>query len=221
MFEKKIFFKKIISTIFLITSLSIFSQKPDNFNSPIYDTFLLLSGKKLILNDYLLDKNKGYLYFKKKKNKVDSIHLDMIFSMVNYKGEETIFYESMLIDNFIITQEQMKNLIKGSYLAYKDIKPFFILSTGFLVGLSSFYSSIFFFGTPFYSLILPCTYTFFKSIPISEKKIKLKYPNSNNFFIIGYTETLIEEKIRYSIIGNSIGIITGILSVFIISQISK
>ncbi len=90
---------------------------------------------------YSIDVEDGYLTYFDKRNKVQKIGLEMVFSVVDSLNNEKILFEPTTIGNVYYTVDQMRSFIKGEALArknYKSVGPFL---SGLLTGAGSVYFS--------------------------------------------------------------------------------
>ncbi len=183
------------------------------------DTILLVSGDKMVLNNYTLVDSTFSLNYFNKRGKEKSIDYYYIFSIIDSTGNERILFEPSKIEGVDYTIPQMRSFIDGEIAAYKNHKARIATASGFVFGAAGM-----FLLPTFYSLLIPATNSFAVSLTKPRKKnIIKKYPDkaNNKYFIDGYTKAGKEKRINNSIKSGLIGVVTGIIAAIIYATLLK
>ena len=167
-------------------------------------TILLMSGNRIIPADLKVDSS-GIILYKTFKGKVKSLEQDEVFSLTRADSVEVIFYKpGSEPEEF--TVEEMRDYIIGM-IDGKKKKVFFSFFGSFAVG---FASGIF---VPNYLAPIPVVGFSMGTglIKVKDKNIIVpeKY-NGNKHYIEGYKKGITKKRVTRSILGGSIGLITGI-----------
>ena len=205
-----------ISTILLIANLNSMAQQSDLW---------LRNGKKIAITSYSLDSldyYDGKISYTTLQGKNKSKYLEDIFSIVNNDGVEKILYKKN--DDFgeILTPSEMKQYV----IALQDVRntkisPLIAIG-GFAAGLATAFipqpeinfgdNSI---PIPL-GIFIPITYIgIMGATPPNDEKIINRIPEkaNNENYLLGYQNGMKKKRIRNSIIGASLGIITGFIIV--------
>ena len=101
-------------------------------------TLWLMNGKKLTIGSYEIDKSEvdeGVLFYTDEKGSTKKKYLDDVYSVIDFKGEEKIFYKENSESGDIFTPEQMKLYLKGVNDVLENYKvPNWIIGAGFASG---------------------------------------------------------------------------------------
>jgi hypothetical protein len=198
--------KNIIASVFLLLTLSGFSQDSTTIFSGTTDTVLLLNGDIVICN--VLDTTNGLTSIRNPKNPNRNIVLenDRIFSITNQGGESVLYeYDSVIGNEF--TVDEMRYFIKGEQDADKNFKANGCLAIGIAVGALSGITGSFF------SPIPPFAFTALSGLP----KVKIKPSTVSNPeylkhdpYLMGYERVARKKRKLKSLIGGGIGLVAGV-----------
>ena len=188
--------------------------------SPAQNTVWLLSGKKILINDYNINKYEDThnLVYQNDKGKDKQIDVDDIFSVADKRGKENIFYKRDTLSGNFFTIPQMQDYVKGEFDAHKNYKAPLFTVLGFVAGGTS---AILPLDKMFYAPLIPgAVTTIIGSTKASEKKIRNKFPNyaNNNYYLLGYKERAKRKRINNALKGSAAGMVTGIIIAFIIGS---
>jgi len=210
----KLFF--LISAILLFDSIVSLAQE---------DTIWFLSGERLISSQYSVNVEDGILSYMNKRNKKKQVGLEYVFSIVDSKNKEKIFFESTTIGKTYFTVEQMRSFIKGEFTARENYHSPFSTVSGIVTGAGSIYAvpSILCLNVFFAPLVPAANAAIVGSFNYKEKKVIEKYPNQKDdaYFIAGYREIATQKRINNTIKGGLIGLGMGVASAIIINQVAK
>lgn len=207
--------KYLLVIFFIINNLIAFSQ----------DTIVVLSGEKITVSKLEFNESSGNFTYLNNKNKIKVIPMDGVFSVIDSKGKEKVYYKADSINesgSFLYTESEMRDYMNGRMLAQKERKPIFstIASTGFVSGLT--------FATTFSFLpaipIVPIAYlAVSNAMPVGEKKIIEKHPefSTNEAFILGYKDAVESKRKKNAVIGTTAGFVIGIVSKIIYYSVTK
>ncbi len=204
----------ILLWLFFFESL-LFAQKAD--------TIWFLNGERMITSKYSINVEEGFITFQNKKNKTSQLNLEFVFSIVDSNNVETVFFEPTTIEKRYYSVEDMRNFIKGEFMANEKYRSPFPFISGFVTGAASVYAMPSLFGlNVFFSPLVPAANSaIVGTFNYKEDKVKKKYPEyiENPYFIAGYREVVTQKRITNSIKGGLIGLGAGVISVLIINQI--
>jgi hypothetical protein len=184
------------------------------------NTVWLLNGKKIIINDYNINKYEdthNLVYFNT-RGKEKQIGVDDIFSVTDNTGEERIFYKKDSLIGSFFTTTQMKDYVRGEFEAHKNYKAPLSTALGFIAGGVSVIIPL---EKMFYAPLIPAAATtIIGCTKPAGKKIKNKYPNyaNNNYYILGYKESAKNKRIKNALKGSVAGMAAGIIVAFIIGN---
>ena len=186
-------------------------------------TLLLRNGKKLTINSYVVDTAdyyNGKISYVTLKGKEKNKYLEDVFSVVDKDGSETILYKPNAELGEILTPAQMKEYTSGIGDARIDkISP--LIGIGAVAsGLAGAFvpqpqikmgdSQM---GIPI-GILVPIAYTatIGETTP-KDNKLKQQLPDKANnvHYLMGYQEGVKRKRIKHSLIGASIGFVTGFI----------
>ncbi len=210
--------RKIIIIIFLniFTFFSSFAQED------IKDTIWFLNGERLISSRYMVLVEDGMLTYYNKHDKRKQVGLEYVFSIVDSKNKEKIYFEPATIDKTFYTVEQMRSFVKGEFSARNEYKPSFALASGLIIGAGAVYAVPTLLNlNVFFSPLVPAANTaIVGNFNIKDSKIIKKYPamTDDSYFIAGYKEVATQKRINNSMKGGLIGLGLGIISAIVINK---
>jgi len=201
--------KKVLSyslTIFLLfVAINIFAQTERN-------TVLFLSGKTLQTSSYHHDKyQEQFILYKDENNFEQKLNIDNVFSIVNQKGEEQIFYKPDSLENERVSIEDMRYFVYGQHDARIEYKAPLYTVGGFVLGVVSP------FVINYYAPLIPGSYSTIVGLAPQNKFVinnKSKYLN-NDYYKEGYKDFVRQKRVKNSLWGGVIGIIVGISTIII------
>lgn len=189
------------------------------------DTIWFLSGERLISSQYTINVEDGILTYINKRNKKKQIGLEYVFSIVDSKNKEKVFFESTTIGKTYFTVEQMRSFIRGEFIAHENYHSPFSTVSGIITGTGSIYAvpSLLGLNVFFAPLVPAANSTIVGLFNYKEKKVIEKYPEhkDDNYFIAGYREVATQKRINNTIKGGLIGLGLGVASAIIINQVVK
>ncbi|MGQ9848122.1 MAG: hypothetical protein ACUVQP_11580 [Bacteroidales bacterium] len=189
------------------------------------DTIWFLSGERLITSQYSVNLEEGILTYMNKHNKKKQVGLEYIFSIIDSKNNEKVFFEPATIGNTYFTIEQMRSFIQGEYLARKTFHAPVATVSSILIGTGSFYAvpSVIGLNVLFSPLLPAANVAIIGSFNYKDDKVIKKFPDKKDdaYFIAGYKEIATQKRINNSIKGGLIGLGIGLASAIIIHQIIK
>jgi len=215
--KKIIFMKSLVLLVFIFIMQNAFSQKAD--------TIWFLNGERLITNKYSINEEEGILTYYNKRDKKKMVGLEYVFSVIDSNNNEHIYFEPTTIGKRFYSVEDMRNFIKGEYMASQNYKSPFPFISGFITGAGSVYAVPYLTGLNiFFSPLVPSANTaIIGTFNYKDDKIKRSYPDyaDNNYFIAGYKEVVVQKRIINSIKGGLIGLGTGIVVAILIHNYVK
>ena len=206
---------KYLAVILLISS---------NFMAFSQDTIVVLSGDKIAVSKLEYNQSSGNFTYLNNKNKAKVVPVDGVFSVIDSKGKEKVYYTADSINesgSFMYTESEMRDYMNGRLMAQKERKPIFstIASTGFVGGVTFATTFVFTPAIP----IVPIAYlAVSNAMPVGEKKIKEKHPefSTNEAFILGYKDAVESKRKKNAVIGTTAGFVIGIVSKIIYDSIT-
>ncbi|HOU98275.1 MAG TPA: hypothetical protein PLP65_05460 [Bacteroidales bacterium] len=189
------------------------------------DTIWFLSGERLISSQYNINVEDGILTYMNKHNKKKQVGLEYIFSVVDSKNKEKVYFESTTIGKTYFTVEQMRSFIQGEYLARNNYHAPLATASGIITGAGAVYAVPSLVGlNVFFSPLVPAANAaIIGSFNYKDEKVVKKYPEKKDdtYFIAGYKEVVTQKRINNSIKGGLIGLGLGVASAIIIHQAIK
>lgn len=189
------------------------------------DTIWFLSGERLISSQYSINVEEGILTYMNKHHKKKQVGLEYIFSIIDSKNTEKVFFESATIGNTYFTVEQMRSFIQGEYSAHKTYHAPFATVSGIITGAGSIYAvpSVIGLNILFSPLIPAANVATIGVFNYKDEKVIKKFPDKKDdtYFIAGYKEIATQKRINNSIKGGLIGLGLGVASAIIIHQVIK
>jgi hypothetical protein len=211
--------------IFFISLLCCFAFLSSLAQEDIKDTILFLNGEKLISSRYMVNVEDGMFSYFNKRDKKKQVGLEYVFSIIDSKGNEKVYFEPTTIGKTYFTVEQMRSFVKGELVARKGYKSTFAFASGVITGAGAIYAvpSLLGLNVFFAPLVPAANATIVGSFNYNESKVIKKYPQhaDDTYFIAGYQEIATQKRINNSIKGGLIGIGLGIISTVIVHQVSK
>jgi hypothetical protein len=188
------------------------------------DKIIKMNGEEI---DSVIAESKGnsifYKKYNSKDNKTKRISSENVFLIVHPNGKEEVVYARDTIEYTPDTSsgnyyslEQLRMEIKGKQEARKYYHNRMPLFTGFLWGASSILVAPL---SPGLMFIPPAIGAVVASHgEPNMKKQKVSHPDllNNREFMFGYSEIASKKKVKYSIIGGSIGLVLSVATLFII-----
>ncbi len=177
------------------------------------NTMLLVTGKKLDIGEFKLNKS-AYISYKNKKGKLKSIAKQDVFSIRSNTGKETLVYTPDLSDTAAFTVSQMRDYVTGAYDARTSYKTPWLTSAGFIIGGSSVGLT----AAGMSALlipVLPVTYSAGVGI-FKMKKEKLQLSDNlknNDYYTEGYLNRVNRKRENHAILGTIIGMAAGTIAV--------
>jgi hypothetical protein len=178
-----------------------------------------MNGKKVTISDYEIDSTDIYnkrIVYTTYKGKIKSKYLDDVFSIVDENKKETILYRENDVIGEILTQKQMKSFVLGLHdMQHTRISPLVTIG-GFVSGLSVAFipmPQIYMFYLPV-GVLVPVAYvSVIGTTPPNDIKLKERLPDKANdeYYILGYQNGIKKKRIRNSIIGVGVGLLTGFI----------
>ncbi len=202
---KKIFMNKLFYLLIVLFSFSSFAKSQN--------TMLLVTGKKLDIGEFKLNKG-DYISYKNQKGKLKSIAKQDVFSINSNTGKETLIYTPDLSDTSAFTIPQMRDYVTGAYDARSSYKTPWLTSAGFIIGGSSVGLT----AAGMSALlipVLPVTYSAGVGI-FKMKKEKLQFPDNlknNDYYTEGYLNRVNRKRENHAILGTIIGMAAGTIAV--------
>lgn len=197
--------KKILYLFFVLFCLSYYAKSQN--------TMLLVTGKKLVIGDFKLNKS-DYISYKNQKGKIKSVAKQDVFSIRLNNGNETLIYHPDLSDTTAFTVEQMRDYVSGVYDARTNYKMPWLTSCAIVLGGSSIGLTAAGMNT-LLAPVIPVTYSAGIGV-FKVKKNKLQLPDNfknNDYYTEGYLYRVNKKRINHAILGSIIGIAAGTLAV--------
>lgn len=189
------------------------------------DTIWFLNGERLILSQYTINVEDGILTYINKHNRKKQVGLEYIFSIVDSKNNEKVFFESATIGNTYFTIEQMRSFVQGEYFAHKTFRTPITTASSIISGAGAVYMVPALIGLNilFSPLIPAANVAIIGSFNYKDKNVIRKFPEKKDdtYFIAGYKEIATQKRINNSIKGGLIGLGLGVASAIIIHQVIK
>lgn len=189
------------------------------------DTIWFLSGERLITSQYNINVEDGILTYISKHQKKKDIGLEYIFSVIDSKNNEKVYFEASTIGKTYFTIEQMRSFIQGEYIARNHFHAPLATISGIITGAGAVYAIPSILGlNVFFSPLVPATNAaIIGSFNYKDEKVIKQFPNKidDTYFIAGYKEIATQKRINNSIKGGLIGLGLGVASAIIIQQASK
>ena len=192
----------IIATfLFQINTINSFSQ----------NTMLLTSGKKITIGEYKVSES-SFLAYKNQKEKLKSIVIEDVFSIIDKSGAETIFYKSDTTNNESFSVDQMRFFVNGENDAINNYKSPWTTVGGIVIGAGSVISVPLAGLNSLYTPIFPTAYVSSVGlIKVKTKKLGIKNQYlENKHYVLGFEKAAKQKRIKNSLFGSGIGIAVGI-----------
>lgn len=200
--------------VFLLINVMLMS-----FLGELYaqNSLWLMNGKKLTIGNYEIIQNEdeNTISFYNERGKYKKLELIDVFSVTEKENDENFFHKPDFFLDGEVTEDEIRNFVQGKFDARLYYKDKFSFISSFPVGfVSIFYpplSNIIFFPVypSAYIGVLGLTSADYKQIEI-EGEI-----NNDKFYVMGYTETAKNRRIRNGLLGAGAGILTGVAIAFL------
>lgn len=202
---KKIFMNKLFYLLIVLFSFSSFAKSQN--------TIFLVTGKKLAIGDFKMNKS-DYISYKNKKGKIKSIPKEDVFSISSSTGNEILVYTPDLSDSSSFTIAQMRDYVRGAYDARTNYKTPWIGFAGFMVGGGSVGLTTLGMSSLLVP-VLPISYDAGVGIfKMKSKKLKLSENLiSNPYYKEGYLNRANRKRMNHAILGTIIGMAAGTVAV--------
>ena len=197
--------KKTLYLVFVLFALANIAKSQN--------TMLLVTGKKLNIGDFKLNKS-DYISYKNQKGKIKSIARQDVFSIRSSNDKETLVYSPDLSDTAAFTIDQMRDYVAGAYDARTNYKTPWLTGSGFILGGGSVGLT----AAGMSALlvpVIPVTYSAGVGI-FKMKKDKLKLPDNfknNDYYTEGYLYRVNRKRANHAILGTIIGMAAGTIAV--------
>ncbi len=202
--------KTLVTLIITVLTLSSFAQ----------NKVLFLNGDTMSIGTFKVDTSKYIVEYKNKRNKIKTIDIDNVFSIVDSTGKETVYYIPVAIDedSSIVSVEEMREFITGAFDANHEHKARLAFGAGLVSGVAG--AAVTAPGMLFYSPIVPAGVSVLTGFtqPSKSKVIKL-HPDKKDekYYIRGYQESAKSKRTNNAIKGGLLGLLLGISGILIYS----
>ncbi|HBS85854.1 MAG: hypothetical protein A2W91_09135 [Bacteroidetes bacterium GWF2_38_335] len=205
--------KKLIGLLIVSLFFIVNTYGQETINEPA--TVWTINGIKLNISNYKFIENGNFLAYKNSKGRVKELERQMIFSIIDSKGKETIYFEPDSLDDKYYTIENMRSFVKGGYEGRENYQAPIAFIGGFLAGVYGGCGFPTFDNpNPVYGVLIPAAFTAIVGLTSPDKgNIVAKYPDyaNDDFFILGYSESANNNRALSSIKGSLAGLAVGII----------
>ncbi|MDA3891977.1 MAG: hypothetical protein PF517_09985 [Salinivirgaceae bacterium] len=219
-----------MKNLFSASILMVIVLQLSTFNGSAQESTLWMrNGKKVLISDYKIDTAdyyEGMISYTTIEGKNLKNYKENVFSITEFNGKETVLYEPNEDFGEILTREQMKDYIGGFTEArYEKISPFIFIGA-VAVGFSGVFvpqpnvetggNSM---AIPV-GILLPTAYVGLMgaTTPNADKlEQKIQDKDINDYYLMGYQEGIKKKRVKNSLLGAGIGIISGFLLISVVN----
>ncbi len=205
--------KNILIIGLLVISNFIYAQK----NNSIW----LFDGKTKEAISYVFNEKEGFIDYVNEKGKNKSIDVEDVFKILKSNGESQYFYSEEIDGGNENSIKEMEDYILGEQFALQHKKSNGALLEGLLVGggagaaasVIGMPLAVLPFLTPFVNAPIV------KSFGVSNNSIEKHIPEqcNNEIFIEGYQKATKKRRFNKSLVGGTIGFVSGLLTLILIN----
>lgn len=190
-----------LTLCFILVLLAV--NQPLKAQATARDTLWLLSGKRLIINDYQFNDKHQALLFQTEKGRDRYSYYEDLFSLQPHDSTEHVFYtldSASQENNFTVSQ--MRSYVSGAYDARQYYKPRFAFFSGMTVGALA----------PFVHVklapLLPLAYgvAIGQMMPHSTRFRSEEFSVHDTYYMQGYVQVVGEKNTIHALLGGATGL---------------